>query len=181
MERRLQDDSRFFGCSVSKECRSSMLKRFLVHKMASDGKCTQKCVTRIGVIYNQGYGWLCGSCNSKRYTAIIGPNGGKVTIPNITSLVIPKGTFNKNSRVTLEQTSDPALQLIFDETTSMFRVDGRLSYEIKFFSDRAPLVEYINMTMNVPDALYNPQGDNVEVFALSENVSPDDGPFSIFI
>ncbi len=97
----------------------------------------------------------------------VSPLGGTVSLPNIGSVTFPFGTFRQSKSVTFKVTRDAGVDADFRETTILFDVVSRLSYEVQIdTNDSQPLVD-TQVTLTIPEDFRRqiPLGSKIRVFA----------------
>mmetsp|Transcript_33176 Transcript_33176/g.54770 ORF Transcript_33176/g.54770 Transcript_33176/m.54770 type:complete len:780 (+) Transcript_33176:77-2416(+) len=117
-------------------------------------------------------------------TVNVAAGGGTVSLTNIAQVTFLPGAFDSaNTAVTVTTSNNPAVNGMFEESSSMFRPGARLFYEVEIFLASPPLTETVEVDLSIPPdfAAMVPDGFGIETFALIEQSSILQEAFSIFV
>ena len=106
-------------------------------------------------------GWLVAGCGSSgggggggpglSKTDMIGPAGGTIALAGVGSLKFPAGAFPTATQVTIRTTADPATAALYTETTGIFELGPRASYEVRIDVGRVPPAQPLAIELTIPD------------------------------
>ena len=106
-------------------------------------------------------GWLVAGCGSSGggggggpglvKTDMIGPAGGTIALAGVGSLKFPAGAFPTATQVTIRTTADPATAALYTETTGIFELGPRASYEVRIDVGRVPPAQPLAIELTIPD------------------------------
>lgn len=116
------------------------------------------------------HGDTAGVCGVPRASEIIGPSGGRISIPGFGEVTFPAGTFAAPQQVTLSATNSPDTAHDFEQTAFMFDASNRLPYELRINTGTVrPAVDF-EVSFEVPAAFRAAVPADAEVRVLGQNL-----------
>jgi len=108
-------------------------------------------------------------------SSVISPDGGMLSIPNISTISFPAGAFLEKQLVEGIITSDSNTDLVFNETTKIFGIDSRLSsYELRITTGQVQPLTDIQVTVTIPPELSANMSPDSEIKAFGQNFWSDE-------
>lgn len=112
---------------------------------------------------------------------VVGKGGGVVKLGNFFSVSFPEKSLSNGTKVILSTSMDRDIDLIFNETTLLFRGIERLPQEIRVnVGKKPPSSEYVSAELYTNKMLNKLRASYLSVFALIEQGGENEVPFMVF-
>lgn len=112
---------------------------------------------------------------------VVGKNGGVVKLGNFLSVFFPEKSLSNGTRVVLSTSMDRDIDLIFNETTLLFRGIERLPQEIRVnIGKQPPSSESVSAELYTNEISDKLKTSHLSVFALIEQGGENETPFMVF-
>ncbi len=82
---------------------------------------------------------------------MVGPGGGTIALGGVGSFKFPAGAFPAATQVTIRTTADPATAALYTETTGIFELGPRASYEVRIDVGRVAPTQPLAVELTIPD------------------------------